>query len=612
MRPSYNLEEILNQRVADDELMEVPLANQVFKLVFAAASVLALIGLGRLFFLNAVQSAFYKEKSFHNANQIIYKNPARGVIFDRFGKPLVQNETVFNAVLTFSKLPKIAGERVKIFEQLAIVLKMPFKSLLAIINETDFEKTNYIVLGGVDNPEQAVELRKLEYAGVQVEEDYSRFYPDSEIFSHILGYIGAVSETDLAENNNLLINDRIGKTGLESYYDASLRGHYGITVKLRNVKGEVFDEKTMSLPKSGESLITNIDAEFQKKFYSAMLNGLRRVGSRSGSGLAINPQNGEVLALLSFPGFDGNDFSRNQDSVEKIFTNKFQPLFNRVVSGVYNPGSTIKPLVAAAALNEKIINTDKEIFSSGAIEIPNPYYPDKPSRFLDWKAHGWVNLYSALARSSNVYFYSIGGGFGDVSGLGIARLKKYWQKFGFGEKTGIDLAGEKQGFLPDPDSKKNSRWLLGDTYNVSIGQGDLLITPLQLLDYIAAIASKGFIYEPHVAQKPAKISVDLSDFKEIFGEVEKGMIDAVKKQYGTAYLLNNLAMTTAAKTGSAQIQNNTKVNAFFVGYGPVPNPQIAILILVEDAKEGSLNAVPIAKEVLSWYYENRVKTIKYF
>lgn len=608
MKPSYNLEEILNQRVADDELMEVPLANQIFKAIFAVASVLALIGLSRLFFLSVVKSGFYGEKSFHNANQVIYKNPSRGIIFDRFGKPLVKNETVLNVVLTFSKLPKISAERVKIFEQLADVFKIPIESLLGVINKTDLEKTDQIVLGQIDNPEKAVELRKLEYPGIQVEESYKRFYPDPEIFAHILGYIGAVSEDDLAENNNLLINEKIGKTGLESYYDAGLRGKYGITVKMRNVKGEVFDEKTMSLPKSGESLVTNIDSEFQKKFYSAMLGGLKKVGSRAGAGLAINPQNGEILALVSFPSFNGNDFIDSRDYAEKIFKDKSQPLFNRVISGVYNPGSTIKPLVATAALNEKIIDVKKEIFSAGFIEIPNPYFPDKPSRFLDWKSHGWVNLYSALARSSNIYFYSVGGGFGDVHGLGITRLKKYWQEFGLGEKTGIDFTGEKTGFLPDPETKKTGNWLLGDTYNVSIGQGDLLITPLQLLNYISAVANKGFIYEPHVAQKSAKISIDLSGFKDIFGEVEKGMIDAVKKPYGTAYSLNDLPMPTAAKTGSAQIQNNTKVNAFFVGYSPVPNPQIAVLILVEDAKEGSLNAVPIAKEILSWYYENRVKT----
>ncbi|MBI2591668.1 MAG: hypothetical protein HYW34_03260 [Candidatus Brennerbacteria bacterium] len=607
MRPSYNLEEILNQRVSDDELIELPLANQVFKIIFAAASVLMLAGISRLFFLNIVKSGFYGEKSFHNANLVIYKNPSRGIIFDRFGKPLVKNENIFRVVLTVSKLPRTGDKSMEIFDKLAGILKMPVDSLREIVNGIDFEKTRQIILGQIEKPEQANELRKLEDAGINVEESYRRFYPEPEIFSHVLGYLGAVSKDDLAENDNLFINDKIGKAGLESYYDAILRGDYGITVKLRNVKGEVFEEKTMSLPKSGESLITNIDADLQKKFYGALYDGLKRVGSKAGVGLAINPQNGEVLSLVSLPSFNETVFGRDKAATEKILKDKARPLFNRVVSGVYSPGSTIKPLVASAALNERIIDVNKEIFSAGFIEIPNPYFPDKPSRFLDWKPHGWVNLYSALARSSNVYFYSVGGGFGDVSGLGIARLKKYWQDFGLGEKTGIDLGGEEEGFLPDPETKKTGNWLLGDTYNVSIGQGDLLITPLQLIDYISAVANRGFIYEPHIAQKPAKISIDLSGFKEIFNEVEKGMIDAVQKSYGTAYSLNDLPFKTAAKTGSAQIQNNTKTNAFFVGYGPVPNPQIAVLILVEDAKEGSLNAVPIAKEVLSWYYENRVK-----
>jgi len=322
------------------------------------------------------------------------------------------------------------------------------------------------------------------------------------------------------------------------------------------------------------------------------------------------------LALFSIPSFDTGQ-------IHRFLKLENQPLFNRAIGGLYNPGSTIKPLVATAALVEKIINPQEQIYSAGFIEIPNPYFPNLPSRFLDWKPHGWVDLYSALARSSNIYFYEVGGGFpGQRIGLGIEKLKQWWQKFRLAEKSGIDLIGEERGVLPDPQwmqKVKNRRWLLGDTYNVSIGQGDLLITPIELLNYISAIANGGKFYKPRIAkavldengkilfQNESQILGDLSSIIDgAVNEVKKGMEDAVNKPYGTANLLADLPFKIAAKTGSAQTDNNTKVNAFFVGYAPADNPQIAILILIENAREGSLNTIPVAKDVLAWYYKNRL------
>ena len=268
-----------------------------------------------------------------------------------------------------------------------------------------------------------------------------------------------------------------------------------------------------------------------------------------------------------------------------------------------------------------MIGPEKQIFSAGFIDIPNPYFPDQPSRFLDWKAHGWVDLRSALARSSNIYFYAVGGGLGDVRGLGIGKLNEYWRKFGFGVKTGIDLDAENIGFLPNPEEKearKKDIWRIGDTYNVSIGQGDLLVTPIQLINQIAGIANDGIMYQPHLMEKIAmpdgriaeenqpKIINDFSGMHDLIVEVRKGMADAVAKPYGTAQLLSNLPFSVGAKTGSAQIANNTRTNAFFAGYAPAENPEIAILVLIENAREGSLNAVPVGKDVLEWYYYNRL------
>ncbi|MEK7195858.1 MAG: penicillin-binding transpeptidase domain-containing protein, partial [Patescibacteria group bacterium] len=239
-----------------------------------------------------------------------------------------------------------------------------------------------------------------------------------------------------------------------------------------------------------------------------------------------------------------------------------------------------------------------------------PYFPDKPSRFLDWRAHGWVDLYSAIARSSDVYFYETIGGFEGLKGLGIDKLNDYWRKFGLDKITGIDLHSESYGFLPNSAEKEirsGTPWRVGDTYNISIGQGDISLSPLQLMNGIAAIANDGPVYVPHLKQGNSKQLLDLSDLAPQFTEVRKGMEDAVSKSYGTANALSTLPIKVAAKTGSSQVENNTKTNALFIGYSPAQNPQIEILILVEDAKEGSLNAIPIAKDVMWWYYENRIR-----
>ena len=232
-----------------------------------------------------------------------------------------------------------------------------------------------------------------------------------------------------------------------------------------------------------------------------------------------------------------------------------------------------------------------------------------------------MDLAGALARSSNVYFYEIGGGYKyygvNQTGLGIERLKNYWQQFLLGQKTGIDLLYENSGFLPDPEEKERRTgqiWRLGDTYNVSIGQGDLLLTPIQLITFIASIANGGKIYQPFLAKNTnPEILKDYSDWDSEISLVQEGLHDAVAKSYGTAFSMSALPISVAGKTGSAQYANNVKTNAFFVGYAPDPNTagtfeesKIAILVLVENAKEGSLNAIPIANDVLRWYYENRL------
>jgi penicillin-binding protein 2 len=580
---------------------------------------------GRTFFLNAWRGDFYNQQSLVNMGEISEQRAQRGIIFDNSGEPLVKNVPSFRVSLMLADFFKIAEGRENILSRLEESLNLESGSIEKILESADMEKQNSIILARELKVDDVIKIKNLNLSPVRVEDDFERSYYGEGTFSHIVGYTGSVSEKDVKADASLSYNDIIGKSGIESYYDKELRGEDGKIINYRNAKGEIVGNKLLSEAANGFQFHSTIDSGLQSYFSDSLERTLRRLGSGAGTGIAINPQNGKILSLVSLPSFDNNEIK----SADLI--NPAKPFFNRAVSGEYAPGSTIKPLVAFAALKEGLISPEKQIFSAGYIEIPNPYNPEKPSRFPDWKANGWVNLYSAIARSCNIYFYAIGGGFGDVKGLGIERLNEYWGKFGLGRKTGIDLPGEKIGFLPDENTKEESGgeiWRIGDTYNVSIGQGDLLVTPLQLINYTSAIANGGKFYRPFVIDKIAdgkgnsvreispEIIRDISADAEEIKLVQSAMLDTVGKSYGTANLLSDLPISAAAKTGTAQIEGNTKINALFIGYLPAEalekagaplDKQIAILVLVEDAKEGALNAVPVANEVLRWYYENRIK-----
>ena len=501
---------------------------------------------------------------------------------------------------------------------------------------------NRILLSDELSEKEIEEIEASAFSGVLVEEGYLRSYRDPYRFSHVLGYTSLVSPEDLERDSSLLPQDQIGRDGVEAFYDNLLHGQNGLELYVRDSVGNVEEKRLFTEPEAGLKLTTYIDAEFQEYFYNRMREGLRSLDRTVGVGIALNPQNGEVLALFGVPGYDVED-------VGAYLYHPDRPLFNRPISGLYSPGSTIKPLHALAALRDGIVTEDTRIFSAGTLEVPNPFDPEHPSIFKDWKAHGWVDARSALARSSNIYFYEVGGGFEERKGLGISRILNWWKKFLFDEKTGIDLVGEESGFLPTPEWKEETLgrpWLVGDTYNISIGQGDFLITPLQLLSYIGVIANGGRMYRPRVVseairkdgaiveQNTPEMLFELDEASRgLIPIVEEGMVDAVLKPYGTARMLSDLPYVVAGKTGSAQTHNNQKLNAFFVGYGPLtsPNsesvtnkrisestngqtqtpqpvqPELAVLVLIEDAREGSLNAVPIARDVFLWYYENRVQ-----
>jgi penicillin-binding protein 2 len=372
--------------------------------------------------------------------------------------------------------------------------------------------------------------------------------------------------------------------------------------------------------------VLTIDSELQNFLYTTLKESTTNLGIKKAVGIVMNPKNGEILAMISLPTFDGNLFSQGGKSTEiqEIFQDTNHPMFNRAVSGLYSPGSTIKPLMAMAVLNEKIIPPNDNIIDKGRVVIPNPYDSTKESIFRDWKldGHGLVNLRRALAVSCNTYFYTVGGGYGSVTGLGKDRIKEYWQLFRLDKLTGIDLPGETGGVLADEALLKKSRptdpvWHLGDTYNISIGQGDLQITPLELLSYISAVAENGTFWQPHLVQQikngetlvknqSAQLITKLNLPANYFKIVQEGMRQTVTDPDGSVASLNNLGITLAGKTGTPQVSSGQKINALFAAYAPYEDPQIAVLVLFEGPKEGSAVAIPVVGKVLNWWNQNRL------
>lgn len=614
-RKDIAFEESLSQNWSEDlDVVEIPLEKAPMTGLWIVLLLIGSLVGGRLIYLGVIKNNVYAARADANLHYIKHVSAPRGLILDRYGKVIADNRVVFRAFLDVREYIRKKDLQEPTLKAVRDILGAEPQTVVDSLKDkkglNDF--TLPLALSTDLTQAQLLQLKSLNLSTILIENGYVRSYPQGQVFSSVLGYVSMAGPNDLKKNPKLTSGDFVGKSGIESFYDETLHGTAGKIIEFRNAKGELLGKEEKVEPSPAPSLKTTLDAEFQEFFYNRLDEGLKSLGRTSGAGLAFNPKTGEVLAMISMPSYDGNAFttSGRNGEVREFLNSPNRPLFNRAVSGIYAPGSTIKPLVGVAALKEGVISPTKTIFSPGYLEIPNPYNPSKPTRYPDWTYQGDVNLYSAIAQSSNVYFYSVGGGTENMRGLGAKRLREWWEKFNLGSLTGIDLPGEKEGFLPSPEWKEKrtkTPWLLGDTYNVSIGQGDVQITPIQLLSYIGAIANGGKVYSPHIgANMEPKILKDLSYLLPEIKEVQRGMIQTVKGAKGTAKTMADLPFIAAGKTGSAQIDNNTKENAFFVGYAPADDPQISVLVLVENSKQGSLNAVPIAKDVLNWYYEHRL------
>ncbi len=434
-------------------------------------------------------------------------------------------------------------------------------------------------------------------------------------FSHVLGY---VSYPEKDKSGNFWKSEFEGKNGLEKVYNDKILGKNGSKIIEMSALGKVSSENIVNAPVHGEDLKTTLDSRIQKQLFTIIKDVSENYSFSGGVGIIMNSENGEIIASTSFPEYDSEILSLGDDksAINTYMTDKRKFFLNRTISGLYAPGSIVKPILAIGALAEGIIDPAKKILSTGSISIPNPYFPDKPSIFKDWRVNGWTDMGEAIAVSSDIYFYAIGGGYQDQKGLGIANIEKYAKLFGIGSKTGIDLPGEKEGVIPNPEWKiKNFSgevWRLGDTYNTSIGQYGFQTTPIEMTRATGAMANGGKLLTPHFllndTEKEGKFT-DVGLEKDFFEIIRNGMRQTVTS--GTAVALNVPYVSVAAKTGTAQIGvAKNRVNSSVVGFFPYENPKYAFIVMMESGPSvNSVNATYVMKQLLEWMSQN---TPEYF
>jgi len=441
-----------------------------------------------------------------------------------------------------------------------------------------------------------------------------RSYITDPGFGHILGSLHYPARDKYGVYYR---TDYEASTGIEDAYNEILKGTKGLRLIETDALGTAVSSNVIDPPIPGGNLTLAIDARLQAKLYAIIGRITRDEGYRGGAGGIMDIATGELLALVSYPDIDSNILTDGEDraTIQKYNTDARTPFLNRAVHGLYTPGSIVKPIFAIAALNERIIAPEKQILSIGYISIPNPYFPDKETRFNDWKNHGWVAMRSAIAQSSDVYFYEIAGGYKDQKGLGIVTMEKYARMFGYGTTTGIDLPGEAAGTIPNIAWKAKNfpndpTWRVGDTYFTGIGQYGMQVTLLQALREAGILASKGEVVTPHLVMRTPSPATHLDIPESYFTVAQEGMREAVVS--GTASLLNFSNIKIAAKTGTAELGiTKARVNSWVIGFFPYEKPRYAFAIMMDSGVKGNTtNATYVAREFFQWMSSSTPEYLK--
>ena len=598
--------------------IEVPLSKNSLFYLYLFFLILILALFAKTFWLQAFQQQEYVQLSRENWERIHLIRPLRGIIYDSHLRPLVRNLPIFDFILRKRDLPHCPVKKGEVLNEVTRILGKDKDFLKAQIEES--ETSEILILENIPHDILILIKTKIkDWPGFYIKENIIRDYLAGSDFSHVLGYTGRITAEKLAQVEGYSIADYIGKKGIEKFYEKLLRGIPGKIEIQKDVFGRKIRETKITSPEDGKNLVLWIDSELQNRLSESLKANLERAGAQRGAAVALDPRNGGVLAILSLPVFDNNLFSHGISlaDFQKIKNNPNKPFFNRSISGEYATGSIIKPLLAVAALEEKLINSQTQIFSDGKIEIPHRYDPDIVFTFRDAQrhGHGWTDVKKAIAESVNTFFYAIGGGYEEQLGLGPELIKNWLQLFGWNKRTGIDLPGESPGFLPSPDWRKRvigQPWFIGNTYHLSIGQGYLRATPLQIAVATVPFANQGRLLQPRLVKtildsqnniaKETKTQILRENFidPENLKVAKQGMRQAVTD--GTASMLDGLKVKVAAKTGTAQTGRPGYYHHWITVFAPYENPEIVLTVIAESVEGIHAVTLPVAKEVLTWYF----------
>ena len=619
----------------------------------------------RLYQLQVVQADYFRMWADRNRFHLVSLKASRGIVYDRRGNILVRNFPHFAVTLVPAYLPDDPAAEEEVFQRLSDLLVLPatradtraiglelglsakeiaamgIRSIQERVNEVrDVAPYRPLILkqNVGRNTVFQIEEAHLDLPGVLVEARPVRRYPYGELLSHLMGYIGLIpaGQVEAYEAQGYdVYEDEVGLIGAEAAFEEWLRGYKGEKYIEVDVAGREVRTVSEIPPIPGKGLKLTVDLTLQEKMTEALLKGLERAGAEIGVVVAMNPQTGEILGLVSLPAYDNNLFSGGISVADyrRLSEDLQRPLVNYAISGRYPPGSTFKIIPGTAALQEGVITRQTVVNAQGTMWLPDERFPDDPERgqtFYCWinklgRSHGLVNIISGIAQSCDIYFYWVGGGFLDeFEGLGLERLVQYTHLFGLGEETGIELPGENPGLVPTAKWKRlnySERWVTGDTYNMSIGQGYVLATPLQMLNATAAVANGGTLYrsqllyqvlddEGNVVQDFApEVIRELPVDPQHLATVAEGMEAAVV--WGTAQGAYLETVRVAGKTGTAEFfdpdippdeEGNLPTHAWFTAFAPVDDPEIALVVFVYNGGEGSTTAVPIAAEILRYYF----------
>ncbi len=572
----------------------------------------------RLVYLQIVGHEHYATLAKDNSIKIEPLVPTRGIIYDRRGKVLADNTQSFSLELIpeqikdlddtlqrLQKLLNISDEKIDQYQKQRKRQKR-FTSTPLLISMNDEEIAKFAVV-------------RPYFPGVDIQARLVRHYPYADLASHVVGYVGRINE---AEMKSLPIAEyrgstHVGKIGIENTYETELHGKTGYAEIETNVQARAINTVNSVPPIPGDNLYLTLDIDLQTTAYNAL-------DKYNGAVVAIEIKTGGILVFASRPGFDPNPFVIGiaNDAYQALQSSENQPLYNRALRGLYPPGSTIKPFIALAGLEFNAISAEHQLFCPGYYQLPNVSH-----HYRDWKkgGHGSVNMTEAITESCDVYFYSL------ASTLGIDRMHSFLQHFGFGEKSGIDLSGEKTGLLPSKEWKRqqhNQSWYPGETLITGIGQGYLQVTPIQLAKATATLANKGKIVTPFLVKKsvntedsePEKVAPtdNITIKAENINTIISAMINVIHDPHGTAKgISKNINYQIAGKTGTAQVFNikqDAKYNendidfklrdhALFISFAPADDPKIAIAVIVENGGHGGSVAAPIAGQVIKQYLE---------